>query len=160
MSNEIEENTIADTEAGLDQPKQLAFDPKEVEAELVRIAQERAEDPTETAAGAYRTYLPFFKANLSKLSSRGLRRLINFCVCYPLEQDDIKAASEFEKEMMHLTNTLIEAKLIMIMDTYRRNAEQLYDAANTPLTQEQADEIATELGLDKTTVPGVESTQD
>ena len=34
------------------------FDPKQVEAELVRIAQERAEDPAEVAAQTYRVYLP------------------------------------------------------------------------------------------------------
>ena len=123
--------------------KQLNFDPKQVEAELVRIAQERAEDPVETAASTYKIYLPFFDANLKKLSVRGMRRLCNFLVKYPLEQDDIKAASPFEREMMELVNTLVQAKFVMILGTYNEHAEELYEAANTPLTPEQEAEIAT-----------------
>ncbi len=129
--------------------KQLNFDPKEVEAQLVKIAQERAEDPVETAASTYKIYLPFFDANLKKLSVRGMRRLCNFLVKYPLEQDDIKAASPFEREMMELVNTLVQAKFVMILGTYNEHAEELYEAANTPLTPEQEAEIAKELGLDK-----------
>jgi hypothetical protein len=138
MSEEIVE------ESGEDQ-KQLKFDPKEIEEQLVKMAQERSEDPTETAAQAYRMYLPYFEKNLSKISTRGLRRVINFLVKYPLEVESIKSANEFEREFMHLTNTLIEAKLIMIMDTYRLNAEQLYDAMHTPLTQEEADQVIADL---------------
>lgn len=139
--------------------KQLNFDPKEVEAELVRIANERAEDPVETAASTYKIYLPFYEKNLSKISTRGLRRVINFLVKYPLEQDDIKAANPFEREMMELINTLVQAKFVMILGTYNEHAEEFYEAATTPLTQEQADEIATELGLDKTVVTNVDSEQ-
>jgi superfamily II DNA or RNA helicase len=151
----MSENTQEQT--GPVEEKQLNFDPAQVEAELVRIAQERAEDPVETAASTYKIYLPFFEANLKKLSVRGMRRLVNFLVKYPLEQDDIKAANPFEREMMELVNTLVQAKFVMILGTYNEHAEELYEAATTPLTQEQADEIAEQLGLDKTTVAVVES---
>ena len=53
---------------------------------------------------------------------------------------------------MQLVNSLVEAKFIMIMDSYSKNAQAVYDAQNTPLTQEQSDEIADELGMDRTTV--------
>lgn len=49
MSEETQETPVEET---------IKFDPKEVEAELVRMAQERAEDPVETAASTYRLYLP------------------------------------------------------------------------------------------------------
>lgn len=150
MSEDTQEQT------GPVEEKQLNFDPKEVEAELVRIANERAEDPVETAASTYKIYLPFMDANLKKLSVRGMRRLINFLVKYPLEQDDIKAASPFEREMMELVNTLVQAKFVMILGTYNEHAEQLYEAANTPLTEEQKAEIAAELGLDNNTENKVE----
>lgn len=152
-----EENTQEST--GPVEEKQLTFDPKQVEAELVRIAQERADDPVETAASTYRIYLPFFEANLKKLSVRGMRRLVNFLVKYPLEQDDIKAANPFEREMMELVNTLVQAKFVMILGTYNEHAQELYDAANTPLTAEQEAEIAKELGLDNAAVAVVESGQ-
>lgn len=151
MSEDTQEQT------GPVEEKQLNFDPKQVEAELVKIAQERADDPVETAASTYRVYLPFFDANLKKLSVRGMRRLVNFLVKYPLEQDDIKAASPFEREMMELVNTLVQAKFVMILGTYNEHAEQLYEAANTPLTAEQEAEIAKELGLDNNGEVTVES---
>lgn len=153
----MSENTQEST--GPVEEKQLDFDPKEIEAQLVKIAQERADDPVETAASTYRIYLPFFEANLKKLSVRGMRRLVNFLVKYPLEQEDMKAANPFEREMMELVNTLVQAKFVMILGTYNEHAQELYDAANTPLTQEQSDEIAEQLGLDKTTVAVVESNQ-
>lgn len=148
MSEDTQEQ-VAEVSAGPVEEKQLNFDPKQVEAELVRIAQERADDPVETAASTYRVYLPFFDANLKKMSVRGMRRLVNFLVKYPLEQDDIKAASPFEREMMELVNTLVQAKFVMILGTYNEHAEELYQAATTPLTEEQEAEIAKELGLDK-----------
>src|SRR5690349_21560891 len=95
--------------------KQLNFDPKQVEAELVKIAQERADDPVETAASTYKIYLPFYEKNLSRLSTRGLRRVINYMIKYPLEQNDAKAANPFEREMMELINTLVQAKFVMIL---------------------------------------------
>lgn len=129
--------------------KQLKFDPKEVEAQLVKMAQERADDPVETAASTYRMYLPYYERNLAKISTRGLRRVLNFLIKFPLEQSDHKAASDFEREMMELINTLVQAKFVMILGTYNEHAQELYDAAHTPLTPEQEAQIATELGLDK-----------
>lgn len=127
------------------QVKQLNFDPKQVEAELVKIAQERADDPVETASSTYRIYLPFYEKNLSKISTRGLRRVINFLVKYPLEQDDIKAANPFEREMMELINTLVQAKFVMVLGTYQQHAEQLYEAAHSPLTDEEAAQVIADL---------------
>lgn len=153
------------------QEKQLDFDPKQVEAELVRIAQERADDPIETAASTYRIYLPFYEKNLAKISTRGLRRVINFLVKYPLEQDDIKAANPFEREMMELINTLLQAKFVMVLGTYQQHAEELYNASISPLTQEESEQVISDLKaggasdediasihktVDNTTIVGVE----
>ncbi len=130
----------------------LEFDPKAMEEQMIAAAQARAEDPTETASQAYGMYVPHYKASIPKLSTRGLRRLLNYLVLYPLDQTDFKAANDFEKQMMQLTGQLVEAKFIMILDTYNQHATELYEAQNTPLTQEQADEIADELGVERKTV--------
>lgn len=132
-------------EAPVEEIQGLKFDPKEVEAQLVKMAHERAEDPVETASGAYRIYLPYFKAQLPKLSTRALRRLVEFCVLYPLEKDKHGATTAVEREMMELTNTLIQAKFVMILSTYNDHAQQLYDAANTPLTEEEAAQVIADL---------------
>ena len=123
----------------------INFDPKEVEAQLVKMAQERAEDPVEAAASAYRTYMPFYKAYLPKLSTRALRRVLNFIVMYPLESNDPGANSKEERELMELVNTLVQAKFIMILATFNQHADQLYDAATAPLTKEEAEQVIAEL---------------
>jgi hypothetical protein len=136
-----------DQQAPVEAPAEegLKFDPKEVEAQLVKMAQERSEDPVETASSAYRMYLPYFKAQLPKLSTRALRRLIEFCVMYPLEKSKPGSTTAVEREMMELTNTLIQAKFVMILATYNEHAEQLYNAANTPLTEEEAAQVIADL---------------
>ena len=123
----------------------VKFDPKEVEAQLVKMAQDRAEDPVETAAQAYRMYLPYYRANLPKMSTRALRRIIKFIVEYPLEKADIGAANAYEREMMELINTLVQAKFVMILATFNNNADALHDAANSPLTEEQAAQVIADL---------------
>lgn len=122
----------------------LGFDPVEVEQEMLRQAQERADDPIEAASAAYSMYVPHFKRLLPQLSTRGLRRCLNFLVLYPLEQDAVKAASDEEKQFMHLVNSLVEAKFVMIMHSNFANAQALYDAQNAELTEEQkAEAVAT-----------------
>lgn len=123
----------------------LKFDPKEVEQQLLKIAEERAEDPVETAASAYRMYLPYYRANLPKMSTRALRRIIKFIVEYPLEKEEIGAANAYEREMMELINTLVQAKFVMVLATFNNNAEQIYNAANSPLTEEEAAQVIADL---------------
>ncbi len=123
----------------------VKFDPKQVEAELVRIAQERADDPAEVAAQTYRVYLPFYRMNKGKLSTRALRRILDFLVLYPLESDKANATTKEEREMMELINTLIQAKFVMILDTFNNHGEQLYNAATTPLTEEEAQQVIADL---------------
>jgi superfamily II DNA or RNA helicase len=151
---ELMSEEVQDTEATQEEGATIDINSKEVENELIRIAQARAENPTETAGTAYQMYVPHFKRAIPKLSTRGLRRVLNYLILYPLEQDSFNAANEFEKQVMQLAGQLAEAKFIMIMDSYRQHAEELYAAQNTPLTQEQSDEIADELGVERKTVTG------
>jgi hypothetical protein len=125
--------------------QKLEIDAREIERQMVEAAQARAQDPSEMAAQMYAMYVPHFKNGVKKLSTRGLRRVLLNAVLYPLEQDDIKASSEFEKQMVQLVSSLLEAKFILIMDQYRLNAEQLYEAATTPLTHEQENEVKKQL---------------
>lgn len=135
----MSENEIVDTEAGLE-PK-LDIDPRQIEMDMIAAAEARAQDPAEAASQLFFMYSPHFKAGVKKLSTRGLRRVLLNAVLYPLEQDSINTSSEFEKQMVQLVSSLLEAKFILIMDQYRANAEKLYDAANTPLTEEEESDI-------------------
>lgn len=144
MSEEtMTEETIVETQT----EEVQKFDPKQVEEELLRMAQERADDPAEMAATCYRTYLPFYKvmSKNKKLSTRALRRILDFLILYPLESDKANATSKEEREMMELCNTLIQAKFVLILDTYNQNAQQIYDAATTPLTSEEEAQVVADL---------------
>lgn len=125
--------------------EQVGFDPKQVEQELLAQAHARADDPVETASTAYSMYVPHFKRLLPKMSTRSLRRILQYLVLYPLEQDSVKSANELEKQFMQLVNSLVEAKFVMIMATYSEHSQQLLDAAETPLTTEEEAEIIKEL---------------
>ena len=119
----------------------LEINAKEIEEQMIAAAEARAQDPIEMAASVLHMYAPYLKNAIPKLSTRGLRRLVNFLVFYPFEQDDVKPGSEFERDVMNLANQLVEAKFVMIMETYRNSAEQIHQAATTPLTEEEAKEI-------------------
>jgi hypothetical protein len=130
-----------DTEATQVEDAQLEIDPKALEAQMIAAAQARAEDPIETASQAYGMYVPHFKRAIPKLSTRGLRRLVNYLVLYPLEQEDFRAANDFEKQVMQLAGQLSEAKFVMIMATYQENAQKLYDAEQSKLTDTEKAEV-------------------
>lgn len=127
------------------EPVYKNFDPKQIEQELLEQAQQRADDPAESAATAYQMYVPHYKRLLPKMSTRSLRRILNFVVLYPFEQDSVKSANELEKQFMQLVNSLVEAKFVMIMATFNDSAQQLLDAQSEPLTKEQTDGIIAEL---------------
>ncbi len=132
---EVLEAEVVQEEAKLD------FDPRQIERDMIAAAEARAQDPSEMAATAYSMYIPHYKRAIPKLSTRGLRRVLNYLVLYPLEQDDIKSANEFEKQVMQLVNSLVEAKFIMIMDSYSKNAQAVYDASQNQATSEETNEV-------------------
>lgn len=70
---------------------------------------------------------------------------MGFLVLHPLEKEKAGATTQIEREMMELTNTLVQAKFVMILATYNQHAEQLYEAANSPLTEEEAAQVIADL---------------
>ena len=131
MNEETEVVEVSTEEA------KVEIDTRQIELDMVAAAEARAQDPSEMAAMMFQMYVPHFKAGLAKLSTRGLRRVLQNAVLYPLEQDEIKTSSDFEKQMVQLVSSLLEAKFIMILDTYKNNAQQLYDASQAELTPEE-----------------------
>lgn len=110
----------------------LAKDPEEVNPELQKISQEQAEaranDPTEMAATVHALYTPKFMEALGNISGQSAKRILKFLVNYPIAQDEIKDIDPVVKTLAHLANQLVECKFIMIMDTYRLNADVLMKA--------------------------------
>lgn len=124
---------------------------KEVEDYLIEQAKQRAEDPAEMAAGAFAIYGPYLRMALPKLSKRSLMRVINYLVFYPFAQKDPNAKNEAEKSVMQLANLLAESKFIMVMSQYAGNLEQIVEAAESELTEQQTKELeAVKADLEKT----------
>lgn len=119
----------------------LEIDPAQVEREMLADAHSRAMDPMEMASQMYGMYVPHYKGAVDKLSSRALRRILNFLVLYPFEQDDVKAASKDEQQLMQLCNSLLEAKFVMTMHAYNENAEKVFAAQNSELTEEEKAQV-------------------
>ena len=104
------------------------FDAKAIEEEMIQIAQNRAEDPAETAAMVYHMYRPEFIKRVVKLSSRAKSRLIAMLVQYPLNGDNIKFSNDEEKAVYFLADSMIQAKFVLMMDAYKAGAEELVKA--------------------------------
>lgn len=104
------------------------FDAKAIEQEMIDIAQNRADDPAETAAMVYTMYRPEFIKRATQLSSRAKSRLIAMLVQYPLNGDNIKFSSELEKEVYFFADSMIQAKFVLLMDSYKDAASELVKA--------------------------------
>lgn len=118
MSNEALEETVQEEQ----------FDAKAIEQQMVEIAQNRAEDPAETAAMVYTMYRPEFAKRAAKLSSRAKSRLIAMLTQYPLNGETIKFSNELEKECYFLADSMIQAKFVLMMDTYKDAATEMVQA--------------------------------
>ena len=144
MSEQVNEVESEESQPFTEQEK---ADGKALEEAMLKAAQERASDPADMAAMAYQMYVPAYKQFVSKLSTRGMRRVLNTLILYPYEMDDIKSANETEKQLIGLCNYLIEAKFIMTMDAMNKGLEQLHEAAEKELTAEEEAEVKKELGI-------------
>lgn len=118
---------------------------KEVEELLLEQANQRTQDPVETAAMMYGMYLPHFKRGLKQLSSRARSRVMNALVEYPLNEKKYSHRDGLEKELMAIGHAVLEAKFLMILATYNNGLEELANAANpevSPLDIEDKEELS------------------
>lgn len=140
MNSELE-NAILDST-----PEEVEkFDAKKIEAEMLEIAQNRAQDPGETAAMVYHMYRPEFLKRLPKLSARARVRVLEMLVQYPLNAEKVKFHSELEKETYFFADSMIQAKFVLMMDTYKEAAEEMVKAQDEFIfNKEEAEVLAKE----------------
>jgi hypothetical protein len=124
MNSELEQ-AILDSSVPEELPK---FDAKKVEDEMLEIAKNRAQDPSETAAMVYHMYRPEFLKRLPKLSARARVRVLEMLVQYPLNAEKVKFHSELEKEVYFFADSMIQAKFVLLMDQYKEAAQELVQA--------------------------------
>lgn len=103
-------------------------DGRKIENDMISAAQNRAEDPAETAAMVYTMYRPEFLKRVRKLSARARARVLEMLVQYPLTEKTMKFTSDLEREVFFLADSMIQSKFVLMMDTYKQSAEQLVQA--------------------------------
>jgi hypothetical protein len=117
--------TNGDASVDMEIPK---YDAKKIEQEMLNAAENRAVDPAETAAMIFTMYKPEVSKRLSMLSSKQMRRLLKNLIEYPLNEKEMKTFSKLENEFFMLASSMLEAKFIMMQQTYMESAEQLVQA--------------------------------
>ena len=86
--------------------------------------------PEEIAAQLVYFYTPHFLALVNQLSKKAVKRLVKALVEYPLNDKEYKHTSEEEKTAFLVGTRLLDAKYVMIFDTYNKSLETLQTAAD------------------------------
>jgi hypothetical protein len=104
------------------------YDAKAIEDEMLQAAQNRAVDPGESAAMVYHMYKPEVLKRIPKLSQKAMRRVLQLLIEHPLNDKALAATSTLEKEFFLLADSMLQAKFVLLMETYKDGAEQLVAA--------------------------------
>lgn len=76
------------------------------------------------AASMFGAYMPRFKALIRKLGSKGRERVINALIEVPLMEKDFRPVDKDEREAFLVGQSLLEAKMLMIMHSVTFGVEQ------------------------------------
>ena len=104
-------------------------DPVEVEKRMIEEAKKKSEDPAEQAAMVFTMYKSNFERALAKLKGKAHTRLLNALVMAPLVE--VKLITEAEKEAYFFGDSMIQAKFVMMMDTYKNSAQEIIDLVDS-----------------------------
>ena len=118
-------------------------DSSEIEARLIKAAEERSQDISGMALSTYRQLQPRFMAGLHRISSKGRIRLLKALVDYPINPGKYQL-NDIEKELLEVGSMVLESKFILIMNTYAENIGALVDAAESEevnLTEQEKSEL-------------------
>lgn len=89
----------------------------EVPADITVYKKEEVKEeppsPLDVHAGFFQMYAPRFRAHLEQLNSKALRRIINYLIVYPLNDNEVKLVNDLEKDTFLLGNRLLESKYNM-----------------------------------------------
>ena len=127
----------------LDKYKSNEEEIKAIEEKLINDHAYR--DPINAAANMYGLYMPKFKQGVDMLSSKALRRLLKALIEYPLEETKYQHSTPLEKQLMAIGHAVLEAKFLMILQTYNTHMDKLEEALDpnkeADLTEEEKQEL-------------------
>lgn len=110
----------------------VPLDPDQVEAEMLAAAEAKRNDPAEQAAMLFTAYQSLFEKSVAKLKGKAHTRVLKALVMAPLVKVDL--ITEAEKEAFYFGDSMLQAKFVMVMDTYKNSAQELMDAADAAET--------------------------
>lgn len=119
---------VAEKLAEFREPEKL--DPAKVEAAMLKAEAKKGEeiDPEEIASMLLTLYTPRFCALVDQLSNRQLKRLIKSMIEYPIGKN-YNHNDSTEAEAFNIGNRLVDAKYVLMVNTYNENREVIMEAA-------------------------------
>lgn len=107
------------------------IDPAEVEKRMVEAELKRQQegDPVEIASMLLTLYTPRFCALADKLSNRQLRRVVKALVQHPTGKT-YNPTDDTEAEAMAIGRNLIDSNIVLVLDTYTKNSQDIVQKAN------------------------------
>lgn len=110
--------------------EEIKLDPVEVEKTMIEREQARSEEiePVELASMMLTLYTPRFCAIVDKLSSRQLKRVTKSIVEFPVGKT-YKHADPLEAEAFAIGKNLLDAKYVLVANTYNENREKILEQA-------------------------------
>lgn len=95
-------------------------------------------------------YWPKFKAGVLTLSSKQRARLLLALIEYPIHEREYKHDQKVEQNLFNVGMRLLEAKYLMIIETYAKHAAELQAAAAKTSNNTEAQETPSANEGDKT----------
>ena len=118
------------------------LDPAQVEAEMLAVAEAKANDPAEQAATLFRMYKASYERAIAKLSSRGKTRVLQALVFSPLH--DVILPKIEEKEAFYFGDSMLQAKFVMQMEVFKESVEDMVKFQDNVKTETTYGEVQDE----------------
>lgn len=109
-------------------PEEVLVDPKPVEELKVdEVTQDllNRENSLKGATDVFSRYYPVFSRNLERFSRKSLKRIIRTVVANPIEELSINPKSKDEMDMCMLIEKLMEAKMVIVLQSLYKHQEEL-----------------------------------
>lgn len=119
---------------------------KEVEQELLEEASQESQQevqqmsPEAVSSQLLMIYTPIYENLVNGLSANAMRRLLKKLVEFPLNEKEMKATSEQEQQTFAIGTRLLEAKFVLIMQTYNENAQKMQEDAEKAAEAQEKEE--------------------
>jgi len=110
---------------------------EEPEVENAISGARRESSPEEVSSQLLTIYTPIYRNLVTQLSQKAMRRLLLKLIEYPLNDKPYTSTSDIEKKTFAIGQQLIEAKFILIMNTYNENIEEMKQLAQKAKNDEE-----------------------